>query len=149
MTDNGSPGPQVPDFRFDHGAVSVPDLEAAIEWYGSMLGFKVARRFALLPAKASCAMLVRGDMRIELLQPEDPVALPDERREPDSDLQLLGNKHVAFQTDAFDELVAWFEARGADIAKRASGSFGKAIFIRDVGGNLVEFVSCAALAGDT
>jgi methylmalonyl-CoA/ethylmalonyl-CoA epimerase len=114
-----------------------------------MLGFEVGRRFALLPAKARCAMLVRGDMRIELFQPEDPVALPGERREPDSDVRLLGNKHIAFQTEAFDELVAWFEARGADIAKRVSGSFGTAIFIRDIAGNLVEFVSRPANAGET
>jgi catechol 2,3-dioxygenase-like lactoylglutathione lyase family enzyme len=132
---------QVPQFRFDHGAVSVPDLEAAIAWYGSMLGFAVARRFALSPARANCAMLVRDDMRIELFQPEVPTLLPDERRDPDSDVKLLGNKHFAFRTESFDELVAWFEAKGADIAKRVSGSFGQAVFIRDVAGNLVEFVS--------
>jgi methylmalonyl-CoA/ethylmalonyl-CoA epimerase len=86
-------------------------------------------------------MLVRGDMRIELFQPEEPTPLLDERRDPDSDVKLLGNKHFAFQTEGFDELVAWFEAKGADIAKRVSGSFGQAIFVRDVAGNLVEFVS--------
>ena len=141
MTRHGCLQEQVPQFRFDHGAVSVPDLEAAIAWYGSMLGFVVARKFALPPAKANCAMLVRGDMRIELFQPEEPTPLPDERRDPDSDVRLLGNKHFAFQTEGFDELVAWFEAQGADIAKRVSGSFGQAIFVRDVAGNLVEFVS--------
>jgi methylmalonyl-CoA/ethylmalonyl-CoA epimerase len=133
--------PVAPPFRFDHSAVSVPDLEAAITWYQTMLGFKVSHRFELAVANASCAMLVRGDMRIELFQPEDGIALPDERREPDSDVKLHGNKHVAFQSENIDQLIQWFESRGADIAKRVSASFGTAVFVRDVAGNLIEFVS--------
>ena len=34
-----------PAIAFDHGAASVPDLEAAIAWYEDLLGFEVERRF--------------------------------------------------------------------------------------------------------
>ena len=29
------------DFSFHHGGVSVPSLDAAIQWYGDVLGFEV------------------------------------------------------------------------------------------------------------
>jgi catechol 2,3-dioxygenase-like lactoylglutathione lyase family enzyme len=35
----------MPDFTFHHGGVSVPDLDAAIAWYGNVLGFELERRF--------------------------------------------------------------------------------------------------------
>jgi catechol 2,3-dioxygenase-like lactoylglutathione lyase family enzyme len=139
---------QAPAFRFDHAALSVPDLEAAIGWYGKMLGFRVSRRFALAPAKAECAIMARGNMRIELFQPVDAVSAPDERRDPITDIKLLGIKHVAFQTDDFVALVDWLEANDADIAKVVTDSFGQAIFVRDIAGNLVEFVSRSATPGD-
>jgi methylmalonyl-CoA/ethylmalonyl-CoA epimerase len=139
---------RAPALTFDHGAVSVPDLEAAITWYGEMLGFAVARRFALPGNGALAAMLVRGPLRMELFEPRNGEPLPEARRHPDRDVELHGNKHVAFQVEDLAATMRWFEAKGADIAMRVAGSFGSAIFVRDVAGNLIEFLSRPA-AGET
>jgi methylmalonyl-CoA/ethylmalonyl-CoA epimerase len=131
----------MPDFAFDHGAVSVPNLEESIIWFERMLGFAVLRRFRLEAASANCAMLGRGNLKIELFEPDEAVPMPLQRREPNSDVQLLGNKHVAFRCDDLDAMITWFESRNADIALRVEASFGRAVFVRDNAGNLIEFVA--------
>jgi catechol 2,3-dioxygenase-like lactoylglutathione lyase family enzyme len=141
------PDATCPDFAFDHAAISVPDLDESIAWFERMLGFAVLRRFRLEAGNAKCAMLGRGNLKIELLEPEVAVPLPPERREPNSDLRLLGNKHVAFRCDDLDAMIAWFESRNADIALHVEASFGRAIFVRDNSGNLIEFVARSASSG--
>ena len=48
------------EFTFHHGGVSVPDIEAAIAWYGRVLGFELEREFNIPPAKARAAMIRKG-----------------------------------------------------------------------------------------
>jgi catechol 2,3-dioxygenase-like lactoylglutathione lyase family enzyme len=137
----------LPDFEFDHGAISVPDLNESIAWFERVLGFSVVRRFRLEAAQADCAMLGRDNLRIELFAPDHFIPLSPERREPNQDVQLLGNKHVAFRCEDLDGLIAWFERQGADVALRVDASFGRAVFVRDNAGNLIEFVARAPVAG--
>jgi catechol 2,3-dioxygenase-like lactoylglutathione lyase family enzyme len=113
-----------PALTFDHAAVSVPDLEAAIAWYGEMLGFTVARRFSLPGNGALAAMLVRGPLRMEVFEPRNGEPLPEARRHPDRDVELHGNKHVAFRVDDLAKTTRWFETKGAEIAMRVAGKFG-------------------------
>lgn len=132
---------QPPALSFDHGAVSVPDIEETIAWYRDMLGFEVTRRFELPGNGTLGAMLVRGPLRMELFQPRKGTPLPDDRREPDRDVELHGNKHVAFRVDDLKAMDAWLAKKGADIALRVTAAFGSAIFVRDNAGNLIEFLS--------
>lgn len=131
---------EIPSFDFHHGGVSVPDLEDAISWYGDMLGFEVEKRFHIPPAKADAAMLKRGSLRFELFQAEGAKPLPDERRMPNSDLQTHGNKHVAFHVADLEGFISAMEAKKADIAYIVRADHGKAVFLRDCAGNLIEFV---------
>lgn len=128
------------DLIFHHGCASVPDLDEAIAWYGDMLGFEVEKRFHIAPAKTDAAMLKRGDIRFELFQPAEAQPLPEERRFPNRDLMTNGNKHVAFRIPSLDDFLAAAEAKGADIAFVVREKFGKAVFLRDCAGNLIEFV---------
>lgn len=139
VTDSVSLEP--PDLAFDHGAVSVPDIDEAIAWYSKVLGFSVARRFQLPGSEVLGAILIRGSLRMELFQPRDGEPLPAARREPDSDLQVHGNKHTAFRVTDVDDAIAWFEAKGAEIALRVDAPFGTAVFVRDNAGNLIEFLA--------
>jgi methylmalonyl-CoA/ethylmalonyl-CoA epimerase len=91
-----------PPFCFDHAAASVPDLDAAIAWYGRVLGFTVARRFELPRGVARAAMLECGDLRVELFEPRRGEPLPEARRHPDIDVELHGNKHVAFRSTTWN-----------------------------------------------
>ncbi len=128
------------EFTFHHGGVSVPSLEEAIAWYGRVLGFEVEKRFAILPARAQAAMLRKGPLRFELFEVEGAAPLPEARRQPITDLQTHGNKHVAFRVDDLDAFLAEMAAAGADIAFVVREAFGKGCFIRDPAGNLIEFV---------
>ena len=132
------------DFTFHHGGVSVPSLEQAIEWYGTILGFTVEHRFYIEAARSHTAMLRKGPLRFEIFEVEGAAPLPDERRYPPRDVQTHGTKHVAFQVADLDSFLAEMEQKGADIAMVVRESFGRGCFIRDCAGNLIEFVEGVA-----
>ncbi len=129
------------DFTFHHGGVSVPSLDAAIDWYGHVLGFEVEKRFYIEAAKAKAAMIRKGPLRFELFEVEGAAPLPEDRRHPPSDLKTHGNKHVAFCVEDIDIFLAEMEAKGVDIAFVVREEFGSGCFIRDPAGNLIEFVT--------
>jgi catechol 2,3-dioxygenase-like lactoylglutathione lyase family enzyme len=128
------------DFTFHHGGVSVPDLEAAIEWYGAVLGFSLEKQFTIEAAQAKSAFVRKGPLRFELFEVAGAAPLPEDRRHPPSDLKTHGNKHVAFQVDDLDVFLAEMATKGADIAFVVREAFGNGCFIRDCAGNLIEFV---------
>ena len=73
---NRSVGPL--DFWYHHVGVSVPDLEASVEWYRRVLGFELARRLRIESIPADVAILKHGNAGnlIEFLQaPWDPQQL--------------------------------------------------------------------------
>jgi catechol 2,3-dioxygenase-like lactoylglutathione lyase family enzyme len=131
---------QLPHIAFHHGGVSVPDLEAAIDWYHDVLGFEVEKRFEIPPANAKVAMVKNGALRFEIFQVEGAAALPEDRRVPISDLKTHGNKHVALQIDDLDGFLDYLESKNADVAFVVSEEFGRGCFVRDCAGNLIEFV---------
>jgi methylmalonyl-CoA/ethylmalonyl-CoA epimerase len=144
------------EFWHHHGGVSVPDLEAAIAWWRAVLGFEVVERFPIPAIPANVAMLQNGPLHIELFEVAGAKALPDERRQPDTDVYTHGNKHVSFAVENVHEFAAELKRRGADIVWVKEMKHGANIFIRDNVGNLIEFVQAskppdgyAALRGAT
>jgi methylmalonyl-CoA/ethylmalonyl-CoA epimerase len=128
------------EFWHHHGGVSVPDLDAAIAWWRSVLGFEVLERFPIPTIPADVAMLHNGPLHIELFQVPGAKSLPDERRQPDTDVHTHGNKHVSFAVENVREFAAELQRRGADIVWVKEMKQGANIFIRDNAGNLIEFV---------
>lgn len=128
------------EFTFHHGGVSVPSLDAAIDWYGRVLGFDVEKRFWIEAAKAHAAMVRKGLLRFELFEVEGAAPLPEDRRHPPRDLKTHGNKHVAFRVPDLEEFLIEMEEKQADIAFVVREAFGKGCFLRDCAGNLIEFV---------
>ena len=128
------------EFWHHHGGLSVPDLEAAIAWWRAVLGFEVVKRFAIPAIPATVAMLRNGPLHIELFEVAGAKPLPEERRQPDSDLQTHGNKHISFAVHNVREFAAELARRGADIVWVKEMPHGANIFIRDNAGNLIEFV---------
>jgi methylmalonyl-CoA/ethylmalonyl-CoA epimerase len=128
------------DLKHHHGAASVPDLDESIAWYGRVLGFEVEQRFFIPPIPAEVAMLRRGDLRVELFMVKGAKAMDPDRRIPDRDVHTLGNKHTAFAVKDARATADELRARGADIAFVVDMEHGRAVFIRDNAGNLIEFV---------
>lgn len=128
------------EFSFHHGGVSVPSLDAAIDWYGRVLGFAVEKRFWIEAARSHTAMLKKGPLRFELFEVEGAAPLPEDRRHPPSDLKTHGNKHLAFRVDDLEVFLAEMADKAVDVAFVVREAFGKGCFIRDCAGNLIEFV---------
>jgi catechol 2,3-dioxygenase-like lactoylglutathione lyase family enzyme len=128
------------EFTFHHGGVSVPSLDAAIDWYDRMLGFKLEKRFYIEAARSHTAMVRKGALRFEIFEVDGAAPLPDDRRYPPRDVQTHGNKHVAFRVEDLEIFLVEMAEKGADIAFVVRESFGKGCFIRDCAGNLIEFV---------
>ena len=128
------------ELKHHHGGISVPDLEASIEWFARVLEFEVENRFEIPPIPAKVAMLRRGNLRVELFEVPGAQALPEERRQPNTDLRTHGNKHLAFAVKDADATAEVLKARGADIVFVGHFDFGANVFIRDNAGNVLEFV---------
>ncbi|MBI1682323.1 VOC family protein [Caulobacter hibisci] len=136
-------------YGFHHGGISVPDLDAAIEWYGRVLGFSLERRFPIPTIPAEVAMIANGDLRIELFEVPGAAPLPDDRRIPDRDVHTHGVKHVAFVAPDVVALTEELKARGADIVWLKVMPHATACFIRDLAGNLIEFVQGPVPTGES
>ena len=128
------------ELKYHHGAISVPDLEASIRWFGNVLDFQVEERFDIPAIPARVAMLRRGELRLELFEVPGAKPLPDERRHPNLDVTTHGNKHVAFAIRDLDAAEQELRRRGADIVFVGRFDFGSNIFLRDNAGNLIELV---------
>ena len=131
------------EFWHHHGAMSVPNLDAAIAWWHDVLGFEVAERFAIPSVPAEVAMLRNGPLHIELFEVRGAKPLPAERREVHADLHTHGNKHVSFAVENVQAFAAELRRRGADIVWVREMPHGSNIFIRDNAGNLLEFVQAS------
>ena len=132
------------EFWHHHGGVSVPDLEAAIDWWDRVLGFKVLRRGTIPSVPCEMAMLANGNLHMELFEVPGATAPAENRSYPDEDLRSYGNKHVSFAVRDVDGFAAELKARGADIVWVKHFPNGSAnIFMRDNAGNLIEFVQQA------
>jgi methylmalonyl-CoA/ethylmalonyl-CoA epimerase len=130
------------EFWHHHLGVSVPDLEASIDWYGRVLGFELVRRLRIETIPADVAILKHGAMHIELFQSQGAKPLPPERREPDLDVRTHGNKHIAFGVADVDAFAQELRHRAADVVWVKHFAHGGAnIFIRDNAGNLIEFLN--------
>ena len=134
------------DFRPHHLGISVPDLEASITWYESVLEFKLESQLNVDVIPAKIAFLKRGDFRIELFEVPGASSLPDDRRIPNLDLKTHGTKHLAFSVPDVDALVLELQSRGADIAMHIRVHGKPTAFIRDNSGNLLEFVQASDFA---
>jgi methylmalonyl-CoA/ethylmalonyl-CoA epimerase len=126
--------------RMHHGAVSVPDLNASIEWYEKMLDFAVERRSQIPGQDTEYAMMKLDDMRVELFQAKDSKPLNPDRREPNTDFRTQGNLHFSFVAPNVRALGEKLRARGVDIVWIKDFAFGSNVFLRDNAGNLIEIV---------
>jgi methylmalonyl-CoA/ethylmalonyl-CoA epimerase len=153
--------PAIPVLAQHHVSISVPDIAAAIAWYGRILGFAVHSRFTIEAISAQGAFLKRDAYWIELWQVGAGAQVPDSRRDPDTDLLSGGTKHMAFRVPDLQSHLPELVRRGVDIAAiqrdpaepmQAEVNPGApnerpafAAFIRDPAGTLIELLDQSAL----
>ena len=124
-----------------HIGISVTDMDQAIAWYGKHLGLQLVKDDGFLPPLgARVCFLQQGDFQVELFQYQDPKPLPPGRRHPNTDLQTVGTKHIAFGVSDLDAVKARFTANGVEIAHELAMNGDHVLFIRDCCGTLIELI---------
>ncbi len=125
-------------FQAHHVGLSVPDIEASVDWYVRILGFQLEKKMEIPPIGAKIAWIKNGDFRIELFQMQGAAPLPEDRRIPNKDLLTHGWKHLSIQVEDPASTLAQLKENGVEIAMENVVD-GKAMgFIRDNAGNLIE-----------
>jgi len=130
--------------RFDHVGISVPDLEAAVAWYGKALHLIAAPVFSVPGTDLRGVMLLHQESgyRIELLH--RPGATPGlAPRDPVEAAGTHGFGHICLCVDdvdaEFDRLVdAGAVVRMAPQAAPRAGA--RMAFVADPYGNLIELL---------
>ena len=124
-----------------HTGISVYNMEESLEWYKKNLGFELVKDDGYCPPlKAKICFIEKDGYQIELFEYDEPRKIPEDRLMPNSDLQTVGTKHVAFATDDMDALKAGFVENGVDIAHEVRMGDDAVMFVRDCNGVLIEFI---------
>lgn len=123
-----------------HVGISVNNMEEALEWYKRNLDFELVKDDYVPPLKARICFIRNGDFEIELFEYDNPKPIPEDRLTPNSDLQTVGTKHVAFAVPDMKALKEKFLANGVDIAHEVMMEGNNVMFVRDCSGVLIEFI---------
>ena len=123
-----------------HVGISVSDMEAALEWYKKNLDFELVKDDYVPPLGARICFIQSGDFQLELFKYDAPKPIPEDRLTPNSDLQTVGTKHVAFEVADMKALKEKFLANGVDIAHEVMMEGNNVMFVRDNSGVIIEFI---------
>ena len=131
--------------RVLHAGISVRDMDQSIAWYREILGFTLCKDDGFVPALgARICFLQKDGFQLELFEYQDPRPIPEERLWPNTDLQTIGTKHVAFAVSGMEALKAAFAEKGVFIAHETRMNGEHVLFIRDCSGTLIELIEAAA-----
>lgn len=132
---------------FSHVGVCVTDLERSTRFYGEVLGFKElfttsfeTELTATMEADGgfTSRMLIRDDVRIELLHWKDRVPDGDGSRRP---MTAMGMTHLAFRVEAVDdlfELAAEWGGAAYPSTKTDLGGGVQVVYLTDPDGTRIE-----------
>lgn len=124
-----------------HVGISVYNMEESLNWYEKNLDFKLVKDDGFVPPlKARICFIENDGFQIELFEYEQPKQMPEDRLTPNTDLQTVGTKHVAFAVPDMTVLKERFTANGVDIAHEVTMGTSSVMFIRDCNGVLIEFI---------
>lgn len=123
-----------------HVGVSVGNMEESLAWYKKNLDFELVKDDYVPPLGARICFIRNGDFEIELFRYDSPKPIPEDRLVPNTDLQTIGTKHVAFEVPDMKALKEKFVANGVDIAHEVIMEGNNVMFVRDNSGVLIEFI---------
>ncbi len=122
----------------NHFAVSVRDLQESILWYERVLGFAPLVEGDIPNIDVKVAHMAGQGVVLELFEAKGAAPLPEERKRPNTDLRVHGNKHFSMTIPDRDQAKRELAEHGVEIVMTADvwGTYG--IFIQDPTGNLIE-----------
>jgi catechol 2,3-dioxygenase-like lactoylglutathione lyase family enzyme len=121
-----------------HVAISVPDREEAIRWYSEVLGFTTATTFEVPHIGLKSAMMQgpRFWMEVHCMAGSQPV--PEERLDPYTDVQILGNKYFSLGVEDAGRAVEQLDKAGVRIVRNERALGLHRVFISDNSGIPIE-----------
>lgn len=123
-----------------HVGISVENMEEALAWYKRNLDFELVKDDYVPPLGTRICFIQNGSFQLELFKYDEPKSIPEDRLVPNSDLQTVGTKHVAFAVPDMKGLKERFIANGVDIAHEVVMEGNNVMFVRDNSGVLIEFI---------
>jgi methylmalonyl-CoA/ethylmalonyl-CoA epimerase len=133
-----------PYLKPHHVGISVANMAESIAWYQRMLDFELLWCEDFPMIRTQIAFLKHGDFKVELFQHYDSKPLDASRKQPLTDIQFQGTKHICFVLEKdIEMLYKTLVEFGADIAMSLRESPPKdalMCFIRDNTGNLIELI---------
>lgn len=127
------------EMTLHHCAISVPDLEETVSWYGDMLGFETVSKSEIPGENVRVAhMRGPGGMLLEVFEAAGAAPLPEGRSHPNTDFRTHGHKHFSLGVKDARKFVKELEAKGVRIAFVAEVDDTYGVFILDNSGNLIE-----------
>jgi len=136
-----SPGKGKTVIQLHHIALSVADLERAIDWYGDALELRPTVR-ATLPGFRLAMLETPNGMRIEVFEAENATRTTDSST-PTTVMKHHGFTHLALDVDELAPVHDRLVGIGATSVwdPRPSPEPGKAMaFVQDPEGNLIELI---------
>ncbi len=135
------------EYKPDHVALTVSDLEQSMAWYESTFGFQTETQFDRPDLRLKGALMRLQGYGLELFQPYDAQPLPEHAREWGSDLSVVGTKHLALLVSDVQEAYTSLEAQGIQFAGDiVTGKTAQYFVVKDPDGIMVEVKQ--ALGGD-
>lgn len=130
-----------PSIRLHHGAISVNDMDESIAFYSKVLGFVVDTEFDVNEDFKIVHMRI-DDFYIELFWLKEHKELPESSRALDTDLAVMGTKHIAFETGDIEGMYEMLISKGVEMAGeiRLDNPYYKYFFFKDPNKILLEIV---------
>lgn len=95
--------------KIDHIEIVPTDINRTIEFYVSVLGFKIRERFPVpMPPMKEIAYLELGGTVIELISVDKPAAAPHKQWE-------VGYRAIAIEVDNMDSTINYLKGKGIGI----------------------------------
>lgn len=135
---------QRPSLRADHVCFGVDDMSKMIDWYASVLDFRVEKRWTVaeLPGRELAYLIDENGFRLEFISGgTGPRAATGSTFE--QHLGVRGANHLAFWTEDVDRSIESVEEKGVAPFFPATdfevGAERRVAFFKDPEGNVLEF----------
>ena len=128
-----------------HLGISVYNMEESLAWYAKNLGFRPVKDDGYVPPlDARICFIERDGFQLELFEYKSPKPFPKDRLMPDTDIQTVGTKHLAFAVNGLETMKRELTGSGVEIAHETQMNGDHVVFIRDCNGILIELIEQAA-----
>ena len=121
--------------KIHHIAISVRNLENSVNFYKDVFSFTEVKRFKRKDLGGKAVFLKLEDTLIELWQFDNLI----ENKDDFSNLNILGIKHIAFETEDIDKKYEELKTKNIEISEPKLGASGaRYCFLKDPDGIPIE-----------